>query len=56
MLIPVNPSKNLAKASKPERDEGDVHLEVIPWRVQGEKKVGRARVTGRTVILNRKGP
>lgn len=56
MLIPVNPSRHLVKSSKATGVDKDVHLEVIPYRDQPEPKVGQARVSGRTVIINRKGP
>lgn len=58
MLIPVNPSRALVRSSKrkPQRDDSDVHLEVIPPRGGEVKKVGRAKATGRTEAFNRKGP
>jgi hypothetical protein len=58
MLIPVNPSKALVRASKRggQRAEPDVHLEVIPPRDDQGPKVGKAKRTGRTEAINRKAP
>jgi hypothetical protein len=58
MLIPVNPSRALVRASKrkAQRADRDVHLEVIPPRDGQVAKVGRAKVTGRTEAINRRGP
>lgn len=58
MLIPVNPSRALVRSSKrkPQRQDSDVHLEVIPPRDGEVKRVGRAKATGRTAAINRKAP
>jgi hypothetical protein len=58
MLIPVKPSKALVRSSKRkvQRDETDVHVEVIPPRDGQVAKVGRAKQTGRTEAINRKAP
>jgi hypothetical protein len=58
MLIPVKPSKALARSTKRmvQRDETDVHLEVIPLRDGQGPKVGKAKRTGRTEAINRKAP
>ncbi len=58
MLIPVKPSKALQRARRTNETSPhpDLQLEVIPFRNPEDVKVGRAKVTGRTVILNRKGP
>jgi len=58
MLIPVNPSRALARSSrrKPDADQRDVHLEVIPPKGGDVKRVGKAKASGRTAVFNRKGP
>lgn len=58
MLIPVKPSRALVHASrrKVTPDDSDVHLEVIPPKGNEAKKVGQAKVTGRTAAFNRKAP
>jgi hypothetical protein len=58
MLIPVNPSKALVRSSKRkvQREETDVHLEVIPPRDGQVVKVGKAKTTGRTQAINRRPP
>jgi hypothetical protein len=58
MLIPVNPSRALKRSGKRASDEeqSDVHVEVISASGNQEKKVGRAKATGRTEAINRKGP
>jgi hypothetical protein len=58
MLIPVKPSKALVRSTKRtvQRDETDVHLEVIPPRDGQVTKVGKAKTTGRTEAINRRPP
>jgi hypothetical protein len=58
MLIPIKPSRALHRPSKPKvsDSEHDVHLEVIPPKGGLTKKVGQAKVTGRTAVFNRKPP
>ena len=58
-LIPVNPSKALKHSGGRSRDpvdDADIDVEVIPYQTTEAKTVGRAKTTGRTVIMNRKGP
>jgi hypothetical protein len=58
MLIPVKPARSLARPSKrgAKREEIDVHVEVIPFKDDSVKKVGRAKVSGRTEAINRRPP
>jgi hypothetical protein len=58
MLRPVAPARSLVRPARRTsgKDEADVHVEIIPPRGAPAPKVGRAKVTGRTIIINRKGP
>lgn len=58
MLIPVNPSKSLVRSAPPtvRPDDDDVTVEVVPPVNAEARQVGRAKVSGRSVIMNRKGP
>lgn len=58
MLIPVKPARSLVRSShrNSDEDEADVHVEVIQPKGAAASKIGRARPSGRTAIMNRKAP
>jgi hypothetical protein len=58
MLIPVKPSRALLRSGPqgPRKVDKDVHVEVFPRRRPEQKKVGQAKTSGRTQIINRRGP
>jgi hypothetical protein len=58
VLIPVNPSKALRRKTHEmaEEDARDVCVDVVPAEDAEEVRVGRAKVSGRSAIFNRRGP